>query len=288
MERDSSKDGWINGWVGVLDILGFRERLKGNAKELAKTYAYAVKQAYLNVSESRLKFFDGDKKYPLHTKIKIFSDSIFVMPVIDGMLKEVAESHNEGERESLLNSLIFHNVMRVTRSIGETLLMNGLYFRGALSFGELFLDDSRRNESQEFDNSIYLGNAIVRADEWEKQQEWVWLSVSPESIHHIPEDIKQLRDEVTWASVPTSEGFVNTMVPLVDSVTRGSLGGQRGLAATISKALADAYKSGDPKRIRRWCNTAGFVEASGIVIEKTPEVFFESWERTQDGRIFRT
>jgi hypothetical protein len=71
-------------------------------------------------------------------------------------------------------------------------------------------------EQEKIEVSVVLGEPIVKASKWERNQKWVGASLVPGSLAGIPSEWRRALDNLQKANlliewnVPTSEGLVRT------------------------------------------------------------------------------
>lgn len=165
--------------VTFIDILGFKNLIKNNSlKNLARAYETILAQV-LSVNkrqeiETRPTLFP---EHPLdlpYCKTFMFSDSIIIIA-------------NGPSQIETLKTLIF------TWRTFQQLLVSGLTARGAVSFGEIYINTSK---------NIFLGSALTKAYELEQTQEWVGAIVDDNVFEAFP----MLKKEVD-----NKDGFLNKL-----------------------------------------------------------------------------
>jgi len=159
-------------FVGYLDILGFKEKVKDkmNRELLIKNYNdiydYLKQNGSIEVpiEMGKLHGFGEKVGNPCYDIVTIsnkhiynISDSIFVVLLPD--------------KRSELHWINFAIATFIVMSkIQSICIINGLPTRGAISSGELFYDSNK---------GIFIGEPIIQAFLWERTQNFSWLSVDP-------------------------------------------------------------------------------------------------------------
>jgi hypothetical protein len=139
-----------------------------------------------------------------------------------------------------------------TVNIVRRLLQAGLPTRAAISFGKVHEDSSL---------NILMGDAIVKAHLWEQQQEWAWVSLSPDSLdaYEAFEEPPVIHEHVY--EVPTKAGYLRTVTypPFTDS--EGNDTDKRRIAKVVGDNLKKSYRGGRAAEAIKWSNTASFLSA---------------------------
>lgn len=99
----------------------------------------------------------------------------------------------------------FHVVLTSARLV-SLMLLKGLPVRGAITKSELFVDAN---------NSLILGEGLIRAYELEKEQQWSGAIIDPERIY-IPNDLYNTKSDngAEWENIANSKHLFEYAVPL--------------------------------------------------------------------------
>jgi hypothetical protein len=151
--------------VAFLDILGFKNKIENiPLAELAGKYERLIIQT--DASNRPFMEFPGQPKlFPNHAvgvpycQRFIFSDSIILI------------SHDNSFESCLMLIVYCWRLM-------QTMLASGFPPRGAISYGEMYINPSQ---------NVFLGTAITEAAKLEKIQEWVGTCLHPSIIEQFPE-----------------------------------------------------------------------------------------------------
>ena len=150
-----------NRTVAFIDVLGFKEKIKNfSADELGKEYKrvlfYALEKYNLNIDFFKeISFFKDVDRY---CEYYVFSDSIILTSFDDTI-------------NSSFKLLIF------TFKLARTMIAQGYSIRGAITFGEMFVD---------LQNSIFVGEALVKAYQLEYKQNWIGIVIDDSVIEQFP------------------------------------------------------------------------------------------------------
>jgi hypothetical protein len=151
----------------------------------------------------------------------------------------------------------------VASFVSAILWAKGLAHRGSLSLGDCYLKP---------DGSVFLGPPIVRAHDWERQQQWLGISVEPASYSRhadldvLPGFVRPAQVPVAGGSVPTSVvtyggELLNELKKLLGAVniptTAEVLDG-------FARAYAQAEQAGLVAVIPKYVNTARLLRDSGM------------------------
>jgi hypothetical protein len=179
--------------VAILDILGFKEMIETTPiDDLSKKFARVVdgvlnkinRQLIQAPSEPSLFGDFGDEKswcLSFH-----FSDTIVLI------------SHDDSET-SCLKLLVY------LRTVTQFLLSSKYPSRGAVSFGEMFVDVDRR---------MFLGKALTDAHNLEKRQDWIGCAISNSIEVAFPNIFKKsdvLEKVFPVYQIPMKDGPVQNM-----------------------------------------------------------------------------
>jgi len=178
------------GTVAFLDILGFRNKIESKELgELARKYEYI-----LSVLPNMSARIADNSMFPNHPvgerfcNFYVFSDSIILLANEESM---------DGVTKLLMS----------TWRISQAMLAAGFPLRGGIASGELYVNESAR---------IFLGKALTRAFELEKQQDWIGISIDDSVCHHYPD--LQPTDDKPPQILDIMFPFFN--VPLKDKSTK--------------------------------------------------------------------
>ena len=155
--------------VTYIDILGFREKISSTPlPDLASKYEKVIKNVRLlnspfrTIVDSNPSLFSNLEKGQDWCIQKIFSDSIILFAL------------DESE-ESFLKLAVYS--WRIT----QVLIAEGMLPRGAISFGEIYINTS---------SDIFLGSALTEAYELEQKQNWIGISLTSTAYHHYKKVIE--------------------------------------------------------------------------------------------------
>lgn len=159
-------------FVGYLDILGFKEKVKDKTNRELLVNNYNEIYDYLKqddpievpIKNGILHGFGERVGSPCYDIVTIsnkhiynISDSIFVVLLPD--------------KRSELHWINFAIATFIIMSkIQSICIINGLPTRGAISSGDLFYDSNK---------GIFIGEPIIQAFLWERAQKFSWLSIDP-------------------------------------------------------------------------------------------------------------
>jgi hypothetical protein len=213
--------------VLLIDIMGFSRSVTDAARRdaLVRTYRDVVDSLYdsgLNVEIVRLvrRFELGQRvasgmnpndaahcnqeeeasdATAWRQRVAVFSDSMFFF--FDG----------EPPGSPSPTSLKFLGLRAA--QISQGLWTSRVPHRGAIAHGECCLDPRR---------SIFLGEAIVKAAEWEKSQEWLGISVEPGSLNRLQALLRTENHCLKPHDVPTKAASMATLsVDIHNAIVRG-------------------------------------------------------------------
>jgi hypothetical protein len=243
-------------WVLLIDIMGFSELVsKGDLAELGAIYEEVVgsieNSPHLDLPGKMRLAGDFNKAEELRERerllsdwrrrVQIFSDSIFFF--FDG--------HHSLELQT--NPVVLGYAAAATSRV---LWSHKLPHRGAIAWGFCYLNPER---------NIFLGRPLVSAFEWEKKQEWLGISVAPDSVETAQEMLRPAI-KLCKGEVPTKSGIAQTLYidscgALLEEKPTVRNDPVRGFIA----AHEDALRAGDEKVISKYKNTAK------IWLERLPE-----------------
>lgn len=206
---------WKSYWVLLVDVMGFRERVRDRARrdDLVTSYSSVADDVLANAYnvlftafiQHRLvvptsPYVEAARLAPdrWRARYKVFSDSLvfFFDPVGTDLHSPV-----DGTYLPIFAGLL-----------SRSLWKKALPHRGAIAFGECHLDRDRE---------IFLGEPIVDAHEWEQRQDWMGISIHPGSLAaaekqfpHAPfrlgdVPLKRRPDAVDGAPQTERTGFLN-------------------------------------------------------------------------------
>lgn len=148
----------MNRSVGFIDVLGFRQLVEStSAGELGEKFVRVVDLVQGFLKRPPLPGKELPRLFPEHAPdapwciSHVFSDSIILIS-------------STGSRNDCLKLLVF-----ALRAM-QTLIAHGFPVRGAVAYGDLFVDLQRR---------LFLGPALTRAYELEQRQDWIGGAVDP-------------------------------------------------------------------------------------------------------------
>lgn len=135
-------------FVAFIDVLGFKELVFSNAN--TKLFEYF--EIILN-ERSRLKNLGSEIQSTL------ISDSIIISTALT----------NQG----------LHDIISIVKGIQSKLLLKGILLRGAISFGEIYIDE---------ENNVVVGKALIKAYELEKKAIYPRVIIDPPVIVKFHKD----------------------------------------------------------------------------------------------------
>ena len=264
---------WQNYWLLYLDLAGVSRRVsdRSQRQHLANVYSKFVNIAVLwalpmdqklqtlglsldDIERVRADGADalaGGKNASMAKKVDqsirtwkkrvhIFSDSVFVF----------FDCHVDARTRTAH----IRNLAQTAAHMSAVLWEAGMPHKGAISYGECYLD-----------GHVCLGEPIVRAVEWEKEQEWLGISVSPESVG-AAEDAPFLKHELVRHEVGRTEPKAGVPTYCVD--VPGFVAGLQqdnyrrdetpSLAAVVDGLKRAATSADSEKLRRRYRATASF------------------------------
>ena len=170
---NDSRGEFAESFVGYLDILGFKEKVRDEEKRHLLVKNYDQIYNYLNSTNpidipsipiGPLHGFHEDVGKSFFKNISIprwhiynISDSIFIIIVPD----------KKGELCWITYAIALFIIMVDIQLI---CMKNDLPTRGAISSGEIFYDSNK---------GIFIGEPITQAYLWERVQKFAWLSIDP-------------------------------------------------------------------------------------------------------------
>lgn len=266
----------------MLDVMGFRQKYAHDPDRLANLYRVCLDRSYYGATSGVFSVSDAVGKIHLvNLTVKVFSDSLFVFARFDKTQIAFGKSRRGAALlRKYINHGAFHCVLHAAGRICEAFLLEGLPIRGGIAHGKMLIDETKRLDDLSFDRSIYMGDALISAYEWQEQQDWLWYSVAPGSAHLVPK--AQPMDEFCRTSVPTKNGIVETYAGMVGSWNLGDAETQFRFARNVAAGMNSAYRAGDPRHISRWRATASFLNAVGVPVHQFSQWAFEKWSFDPD------
>jgi len=159
-------------YVAFLDILGFKSILKnvGSADSLGVQMSELLQASILSALTGKTANVDINQNLDVRTDIRVyqFSDAIILYT-------------EEDKDESLYKVIVVLNLL-FAQSI-----LRGLPLRGALTFGDLYVN-----------GSIIVGEPMVKASELEGRQEWSGLIVDCKINSSLLSKLKDERLVTNW------------------------------------------------------------------------------------------
>lgn len=190
---------------------------------------------------ARIDQFDAAGKQLAETwsaRVRIFSDSLFMF-------------FDPDEPESRVQPNITA-LSVVSMILSEILWAHGLAHRGAISFGDCFLDHT---------GSIFLGEPIVEAYHWEREQQAFLISIAPSSLAHAAR-VDSLSEGLMTYDVPTRRGVVATRCIHHNSMS--SEWPTRAMIAGFEYAHDEAIQTGEFGALAKYEATRCFFEKQGF------------------------
>ncbi|WP_413944779.1 hypothetical protein [Bdellovibrio sp. HCB-162] len=140
--------------VAVLDVMGFKKLLTSNPENLKKLNEYfGLVGAY-----DAFGFYHPNEPAALNLDLMAVSDAIVVS----------AEINNEWSSEELLS--VTAEFLKCVTSLQGSLALSGIWVRGAVTIGDLYLDTDR---------SILVGEAFVTAHNLEPEANYPRIIIDP-------------------------------------------------------------------------------------------------------------
>ena len=236
---------WHTGWVSVIDVVGFSDRLRTDPDKLGEMYSKCVRLAKsYPTPDYQLNASDGSS---MELVVKVFSDSIFVFPTY------CHAKSSTGPEPTDLGLSSFFAVSSLSLSIFQMFMSNGLSLRAGMAHGRFHAN---------VEEDIFMGDAIVKAHRWESQQQWLWLSVAPDSFCELPGNIVERNILFRSIEVPTKQGFVPS-ITLAPDLRKSSPNEEHTfpdqMVTTVDEGLKNAFDHGDIGVISKWRSTASYL-----------------------------
>lgn len=212
-------------FLAYLDILGFSTiAAKLPLNKLVDLYAGTV-----NLANASTSFSDD-----LRPGFSIVSDCMFVRPPenVDLRIGLQALIHYV--------SLLLHNSVIFSYGTPD----NPVTFRGAISFAKYFHSVDRHSAWSHDHAPIIVGEAIIEALDWERRQNWIGVSLCPESRNRIeqsfPDLLQQLIDAnyLTQHLVATKRGLEQLLC--VNFVNKNHAGAIQDCLTKLRDQLTDS------------------------------------------------
>ena len=147
------------GVVAILDVLGFKEMLKKDKPNKIYNNWSSIKKQ-LNKQLKLDRKIEKEIGHPIPKIDKyFFSDTIV-------LFSEICD----------LNEM-FYFYGHVGNLFNYSMLKKGIFFRGAISYGEYYAE-----------KDIFLGSAIADAGEWHDQADWAGLMITPKTSFLIKKE----------------------------------------------------------------------------------------------------
>jgi len=209
-------------WLAYFDLLGIKSLIQNNRiMDVFCAYAMAVEEAkYLQKDDHEIRCF-------------WFSDSF------------VTYSESDSASDFFLMD-------QFSRWFTHFLLTRKIPFRGAISCGEFYADDT---------NSLYFGKALVEAYEYGENQDWIACLLSPSAVTRLSEVGLPAHERLDYAytEIPVKEGKkpFKTELPCLILGQWCLINNQNGCLESLKE-----MKKGltDPKILRKYDNAISFIE----------------------------
>lgn len=145
-----------HGYVMMLDVLGFKEYV---SKQTNHDFFSIWKALKKDVTRSKEILEKGDPKYEdiWHLDVLCLSDTLVLCLSCIQANKKLTEA-SLGHFIVIIESFFMHSFKQ------------GVFFRGAISFGDFICDTK---------NNIAMGNAIDEAYEWHNSTDWIGIILTP-------------------------------------------------------------------------------------------------------------
>ena len=189
-------------YIALFDILGFKQTIKDlsleELKQIMGNEFTEILDVCITYKSHKDKDVDVENSWKEH--IKLGNKECSFIRFSDTILFYI-------EEESLLS---FLHILLTSARLVSLMFLNGLPIRGAITKGELYVDDS---------NSLILGEGLIRALDLEKEQQWAGAIIDSERIN-IPHD---LTDEPSsygkqWSIIGKSEHLLKYEAPLKNKI----------------------------------------------------------------------
>lgn len=159
-----------NRFVAFFDILGFSDLLPVY-REKIYSYLETIENNCVSPGIKFLVFSDNTVIYS--SVVKDADGSIRVDPKLE-----------------------FDNIVRTCSTLFFELLMQGIPIRGAISYGEIEIGPAN-------EQSIILGDPIIEAVNYEKEQNWIGFAIAPSVFSQKNVEVAQLFDYINSNSLNT-------------------------------------------------------------------------------------
>ncbi|MCL2590235.1 MAG: hypothetical protein FWD67_04965 [Betaproteobacteria bacterium] len=199
----------------ALDLLGFKSVIKNNAlNEVLRIYRQFLIETKTSLAFRKMKDY--------LIKTQLVSDSFFLY-VEEGQKDITLREHTIREMIKCLSHLLYRSIISFSQKQNHPRVP----IRAAFTLGEYYGDENfpdaleynlPLNEFYHTFSRVVVGEAAVRAHEWEECQKWVGASFDPNTtdIMRTDEDTAVLLDFlkedklIIEYDVPTKDGLITT------------------------------------------------------------------------------
>jgi len=145
------------GFLLYIDILGFSKFVEKNNPQII-----------LSIIKSTLEYFNMWKKANQSMDVIYFSDSFIFY-----------------QNKPNYIDTAFCDIIGISQNIFNYLLSKEIPVRGAISFGDFYVDTLEKNNQK-----IYFGQSLVEAHRAEKRENWIGITIEESVYKQISADIK--------------------------------------------------------------------------------------------------
>lgn len=193
-------------YVGVLDVLGFKELVENNShEELTKIYQMFSEHITQSVAHYQFNKITTEKGTEIKPNLNrattnsiLISDSIILYT-----------------NDTTIDS--FFDFMLTTWHLMSFGFFLGIPLRGAASVGAISVMNGQVQSNASNSHAAFVGRSIVDAYKWEQKQNWAGFIYSSECISHY---IEQLKNALLISSDPNR---LNRAISLDSLINRGFL-----------------------------------------------------------------
>ena len=239
-------------WSCYLDLLGVSEKVKRHDKALELLDSYRKFVNELVPPKDTLKNPLRDPFRLITSAVtRFFSDSIFIRCDAQPRLTDLDDCGKW--------FAFGMNFMTPLRKVLHWAWGNNLAVRGSIGLGRCCISERP---------PIVLGPGIVSNVEWEKVQEWPWVSVEPSSVRRMNVfEGGGATDFFVRHNVPTKEGDICTHALNPKWVC------EQDHVCFFVREWRAAYSTGVPTKINKWSNVLRFfrrcdVDLTGLTLDE--------------------
>ncbi len=214
---DSSKLNERMGIIIMLDALGAQTMSIDQSKKFIENFFYIINNT--NHTDPILRKIYGIKENEVRLKYFIFQDTIIISVDIND--------------ENDLMSILRYVVSFISYFFVDALIHN-LYFRGAISYGKFV----------EYNNSIYLGDAVNEAAAWYEEANWLGIVFTPNLGKFLYYELKQIQQGIIKYNSIVDISVFDTIYTLYNTPLKNN---RKCVLWTVNWAFCLAFSSGKPE-----------------------------------------